>query len=100
MEKNNNRKNLKVFFIKVITITFSIIIVINVTYNLILADKLENLNKLLKINNKENIEIVKNKIRAEIKKGLEKENIMNEEDKVLFYKFFKKIEKEFSEVTN
>lgn len=99
MEKNN-QSSLKVFFIKVIAITFSIIIIINVTYNLIFADKLENINRLLQLNNKENIEEVKNKIRKEIKQGLEKEKILNDEDKVLFYKFYKKIRKEFSEIDN
>lgn len=99
MEKNN-QSNLKVFFIKVVAITFSIIIIINVTYNLILADKLENINRLLQLNNKENIEEVKNKIRKEIKKGIEKDKILNDEDKVLFYKFYKKIKKEFSEIDN
>ena len=99
MEKNN-QSNLKVFFIKVAAITFSIIIIINVTYNLILADKLENINRLLQLNNKENIEEVKNKIRKEIKKGIEKDKILNDEDKVLFYKFYKKIKKEFSGIEN
>ena len=99
MEKNN-QNNLKVFFIKVIAITFSIIIIINVTYNLIFADKLENINRLLQLNNKENIEEAKNKIRKEIKNGLEKDKILNDEDKVLFYKFYKKIKKEFSEIEN
>ena len=83
-----------------IAITFSIIIIINVTYNLIFADKLENINRLLQLNNKENIEEVKNKIRKEIKNGLEKDKILNDEDKVLFYKFYKKIKKEFSEIDN
>tara|TARA_Y100000816_G_scaffold288845_1_gene274200 strand:- start:180 stop:470 length:291 start_codon:yes stop_codon:yes gene_type:complete len=96
MDKNN----LKIFFIKVITITFAIIIIINVTYNLLFADKLEAINKLLQINKKENIEIVKNKIRSEIKKGLEKDKILDDEDKVLFYKFYKKIQREFSEINN
>ncbi len=99
MEKNN-QNSLKIFFIKVIAITFSIIIIINVTYNLIFADKLENINRLLQLNNKENIEEVKNKIRKEIKNGLEKDKILNDEDKVLFYKFYKKIKKEFSEIDN
>mgnify|MGYP005742500953 CR=1 FL=1 len=44
--------------------------------------------------------IEKNKIRKEIKQGLEKEKILNDEDKVLFYKFYKKIRKEFSEIDN
>ena len=99
MEKNN-QNNLKVFFIKVIAITFSIIIIINVTYNLIFADKLENINKLLELNKKENIEELKNKVRIEIKRGLEKDKIINNDDKVLFYKFYKKIKKEFSEIEN
>lgn len=99
MEKNN-QNNLKIFFIKVIAITFSIIIIINVTYNLIFADKLENINKLLELNKKENIEELKNKVRIEIKRGLEKDKIINNDDKVLFYKFYKKIKKEFSEIEN
>ena len=60
---DRNQNNLKIFFIKLIAITFSIIIIINVTYNLILADKIENINTLLQLNKKENIEAVKNKIK-------------------------------------
>ena len=95
---NRNQNNLKIFLIKLIAVTFSIIIVINVTYNLILADKLENINTLLQLNKKENIDSVKNKIRSEIRSGLEKDTLLNEEDKILIYKFYKKIEKEFDEI--
>ena len=94
----NNKTDLKKFFIKLIAITFSIIVVINVTYNLIFAEKFENINKLLSLNNKENIELIKDKIRLEIKKGLLKDKIINEEDKVLFYKFYMKIKNEFQEI--
>ena len=38
------------------------------------------------------------KIRKEIKNGLEKEYIFNEEDKILIYKLYKKIQKEFKEI--
>ena len=72
--------------------------VINVTYNLIFAEKLESINKLLSLKNKENIEIIKDKIRLEMKRSLLKEKIINEEDKVLFYKFYLKIKNEFQEV--
>ena len=95
---SRNQKNLKIFFIKLIAITFSIIIIINATYNLILADKLENFNKILQLNKKENIESVKNKIRSEIQSGLEKDNLLSEQDKILIYKFYKKIKKEFDEI--
>ena len=98
MASDNNQSNLKIFFIKLIAITFAIIVVINVTYNLIFAEKLENINKLLSLSDKENIELVKDKIRLEIEKGLRKDKIMNEEDKVLFYKFYLKIKNEFQKI--
>ena len=94
----NNKTDLKRFFIKLIAITFAIIVVINVTYNLIFAEKFETINKLLSLNNKENIELIKDKIRLEMKKGLLKDKIMNEADKVLFYKFYLKIKNEFQEI--
>ena len=94
----NNKTDLKRFFIKLAAVTFAIIIIINVTYNLIFAEKLENINKLLSLNKKENIELVKDKIRLEIKRSLLKDKIINEEDKVLFYKFYLKIKNEFQEV--
>ena len=97
MSSSNNQNDLKNFFIKLIAITFAIIAVINITYNLIFAEKLENINKLLSLSDKENIELVKDKIRLEIEKGLRKDKIMNEEDKVLFYKFYLKIKNEFQE---
>tara|TARA_B100001989_G_C24337751_1_gene363406 strand:+ start:358 stop:657 length:300 start_codon:yes stop_codon:yes gene_type:complete len=95
---NRNQNNLKIFFIKLIAITFSVIVVLNATYNLILADKLENFNKILQLNKKENIESVKNKIRLELQSGLEKDNLLNEQDKILIYKFYRKIKKEFDEI--
>jgi len=98
MSKNINPNNLKTFFIKLISITFAIIIIVNVSYNLILADKLESINSILQINKKENIDLIKNKIRLEIEKGIKKDKIFSEEDKILLYKLYKKLEKEFSEI--
>ena len=100
MNKDNNKSDIKKFLIKLAAITFAIIIIINVTYNLIFAEKLENINKLLMLNNKESIENVKDKIRLEIEKGLNKDNIINEEDKILLYKLYLKIKNEFKEVEN
>ena len=94
----NNKTDLKRFIIKLAAVTFAIIVIINVTYNLIFAEKLENINKLLSLNKKENIELVKDKIRLEMKRSLLKDKIMNEEDKVLFYKFYLKIKNEFQEI--
>lgn len=98
MSQDNNKTDLKKFFIKLFAITLSIVIIINITYNLIFAKQFENINKLLSLNNKESIELIKDKIRFEIKKGLSKDKIMNDEDKILFYKFYLKIKNEFQEI--
>ena len=98
MNKNIDKIKLKKFFIKLIAITFAVIIVINTTYNLIFADKLENINKFLSLNKKENREFIKQKLRTEIKEGLDKDYILNEEDKILLYKFYLKLKNEFDEI--
>jgi len=98
MKENNDKATLKKFFIKLIAITFSIIIIINITYNLIFAEKFESINKLLSLSDKKNVELIKNKIRSEMKKGLLKDKIINDEDKILFYKFYQKAKKEFQEI--
>tara|TARA_B100000029_G_scaffold392032_1_gene389004 strand:- start:373 stop:678 length:306 start_codon:yes stop_codon:yes gene_type:complete len=98
MNHDKNKLDLKRFFIKLIAVTFSIIIIINVTYNLIFAEKFETVNKILSLDNKENVEQMKDKIRFEIKKGLEKDKILNDEDKKLLYEFYLKVKNEFKEI--
>ena len=98
MTPKNNKPNLKIFFVKLVAISLAIIIIINVTYNLIFADKIDVLNKLLTLNEKENIEKVKDKIKLEIEKGLSKEKILKKEDAKLLKKFYIKVKKELDEV--
>ena len=98
MNEDNDKATLKKFFIKLIAITFSIIIIINITYNLIFAEKFENISKLLSLSDKESVELIKNKIRSEMKNGLLKDKIINDEDKILFYKFYQKVKNEFQEI--
>ena len=98
MSENNNRTDLKRFLIKLTAVVFAIIILINVTYNLIFAEKLENINKLFNAGDKKNIEFVKDKIRLEIKSGLDKDKILNDEDKILLYRFYLKLKNEFKEI--
>jgi len=95
MEKQNN---LKSFFIKLISITFAIILVINVVYNLFLADKMEALNKLISLDKSKFRTELRDKVRNEIRDGLEKEKILNEEDKILLYKLYIKIKNEFKDL--
>ena len=98
MKQNNKKADLKKFFIKLIAVILGVIIVINVSYNLIFAEKLETINKLFNLNDKENIELIKDKIRLEIKSGLDKDKILNEEDRMLLYKFYLKLKNEFDEI--
>ena len=98
MNEDNDKASLKKFFIKLIAITFSIIIIINITYNLIFAEKFESIDKLLSLSDKKSVELIKNKIRSEMQKGLLKDKIINDEDKILFYEFFQKVKSEFQEI--
>ena len=94
MNQDKNKPNLKTFFIKLAAITLSIIIIINVTYNLIVADKLDIINKISSLDSKESMEEIKNKIRKELRSGLDKEKILDDEDAELINKFYLKIKKE------
>ncbi len=85
--------NLKIFFIKLVAITFAIIIIINVFYNTFLAEKLEVLNKLSKMD-KNTAEVIKDKVRSELRSGLEKEQILTKEDADLIKRFLNKISSE------
>ena len=98
MNEDNDKGSLKKFFIKLIAITFSIIIIINITYNLIFAEKFESIDKLLSLSDKKSVELIKNNIRSQMQKGLLKDKIINDEDKILFYKFYQKVKNEFQEI--
>ena len=80
MDKQNN---LKSFFIKLISITIAIILIINVVYNLFLADKMEVFNKLTSLDKSKFRSELRDKVRNEILNGLKKENIFIQEDKIL-----------------
>ena len=104
MDERENRKkisrnNLKSFFIKLVSISIAIVIVINLLFNLIFAERLEKIDKILFLDKKEKNRIeFKQKIRNEISKGLNKENMIYKEDKILLYKFYLKIKKEFEDL--
>ena len=96
----NNKNNIKIFIIKLISITIAIIIVLNVFYNIFLAERLKNIDKILFMTNEENKTYIRDKIRNEIKRSLEKDEIINDDDKLLIYKLYKKIKEEFSDFEN
>ena len=98
-DKENGKKipqqNLKIFLIKLISISIASVIVINLIFNLILGERLEKIDKILSLNKSHNRNEIKEKIRNELTDGLNKENIIAEEDKILLYKIYLKIKREF-----
>ena len=88
-----SESNLKIFFVKLIAITFAIIVIINVFYNIFLSDKLDVLIKLSNLD-KNTAEMIKDKLRSELKSGLEKDRILSDEDAILIKKFIEKISSE------
>ena len=102
MTENDNKPksgvDLKIFFIKLISISVAIIIIINFLFNIILAERLEKIDKILSVSESTNRHELKEKIRDEINQGLDKKNMLHEEDKILLYKLYLKIKKEFNDL--
>jgi len=96
--KNNTQKNLKIFFIKLISISIVILIMINLIFNLFIAERLEKIDKILLLNKNQYRNEIKEKIREELNSGLNKENLIYEEDKILLYKLYQKLKKEFQDI--
>ena len=97
-KENSSQKNLKIFFIKLISITIMIFILINLIFNLFFAERMENIDKILLLNKKEFRSEISEKIREELNGGLSKENLIYEEDKILLYKLYQKLKKEFQDI--
>ena len=96
--KKSSQKTLKIFFIKLISISIVILIMINLIFNLFIAERLEKIDKILLLNKTEYRNEIKMKIREELNGGLNKENLIYEEDKILLYKLYQKLKKEFQDI--
>ena len=92
------KENLRPFFIKLIAISIAVVIIINLIFNILLGERLEKIDKIISLGDSSTRNDVKLKIRSELNKGLDKENIFSKEDKVLIYKIYKKIQKEFKDL--
>ena len=88
--KDIQQKGYKSFFVKLVSVSFAIVIVINLLFNLIFSERLEKIDKIFSLD--------RNKIRSELSKGLNKENMIAEEDKIILYKLYLKIKKEFEDL--
>ena len=98
-DKENSKKisqnNIKPFFIKLISISIAVLIIVNLIFNIIFAERLEKIDKILLLNNNQFRHEIKEKIKNELTDSLNKENILYEEDKILLYKIYLKLKKEF-----
>ena len=66
-------------------------------FQLTVGAKIKQLkNELEKLKSKENIEIIKNKLREEMKNAVNKENYLSPDDTKLINEFLNKIKKELS----
>jgi len=92
------QENLKIFIIKLVAITISIIVIINILFNVLLGERLEKIDKIISMNDSQNRNEIKMKIREELNRGLEKDQIFSKDDKILIYKLYLKIREEFKDI--
>lgn len=90
---------MKNFYIKLFSIFIFIILILNYIYNSFLKENIENLNKIISLSERENRIFIRDKVRNEIKRAIEKDEIFSKEDKIILYKFYKKIQNEFKDVS-
>ena len=101
-DKENSKKisqnNIKSFLVKLVLISIATVIVVNLTFNLIFAERLEKIDRILLLNKSQSRNEIKEKLRDELADGLNKENMIAEKDKILLYKIYLKIKKEFEDL--
>ena len=77
--------------------TLFIFVGIFILFQLTIGAKLKQLNKeLAKLKSKENIEIIKDKLRSELRNATTKENYLSSDDAKLINEFINKLKKELS----
>ena len=84
---------MRTFIYKVIVITIIFIIGFEFTIGKRIDPIVKNLDKL---SDEQGRKELINKLRKEMRKGIEKENILNEEDRILVYKFINKLKSEIN----
>jgi len=84
---------MKIFVYK----TLFIFVVIFLLFQLTVGAKLNQLNKeLTELKSKKNVEIIKDKLRKELRNAISKENYLSPDDAKLINEFINKLKKELS----
>ena len=85
------------FIYKAIIITFIFVIAFEFTIGKRIDPIVENINAL---NDEHGRKMILNKLRKEMRKGLEKEYMLKEDDRTLIYNFLNKLKSEIASVEN
>ena len=88
---------MRIFLVKTIIVFFATFLLFQVTIGSQFKSFRDSLNTF---SSKEKRDVFKEKIKDEMKKGIEKENYFKEDEKVLISKFLKKIFKELELMEN
>ena len=82
---------MKFFFYKTVLVAFVFFLAFKITIGSLIN---QTENKIRNLSSKENIELVKSKMRKEIQNAIEKEDYINDQDAILIKNFIKKIKSE------
>ena len=85
------------FIYKAIIITFIFIVAFEFTIGKRIDPIVKNINA---VNDEQGRKLILNKLRKEMRKGLEKEYMIKEDDRVLIYNFLNKLKSEINSVEN
>ena len=91
---------MKQFYIKLISITLAVIVILNVFYNLFFAENINKISSILSLSETSNRMELRDKFREELKQVLEKENVLAVEDRKILYQLYIKIQNEFKTVSD
>ena len=97
-ENQKHKPELRIFFIKLVSIIVAVVITINLIFNTLFGERLEQLDGILSLDKSNNRVEFREKFRKELKRGLNKESLLHEEDKILLYKLYHKIISEFKDI--
>ena len=89
---------MKNFFIILIAILFGIIFLLNYVYNSFLRENITKFEKIISLNERDNRIELRDKIRSELRDAVKKDKIFSDEDKLILYELYKKIQNEFKEI--
>ncbi len=84
---------MRLFIYKLLITLVGVYILFQLTVGLLVTEVKKNLSDF---SSAENISFIKNKIREEIKNGIEKDKILNESDSLLLKEFIEKISREIN----